>query len=385
MGFDPDAYLRSGSSVSSSFDPDAYLGIEKKKPTYAEALKLVPKMLPVALEDTVKRIGPSTLPILGGAAGAPFGLAAPGAALGQFAKNAINTVANPQEVPKTPLGNFADVVGAGIMQEPKILKAIPGVSQVADKVGSVVGNSMSKVGTGIAKLMEATTGGKANQFIQAAKQGLSTYGAPTMEKAQQIFGEAAESAGAGGRPPLKQVIDPALQTARKVALDIGGKLEKGADISAGEALQARQAIDRIYNATNLRDRATRGHLAELRTAFDGVMTGKSGALKEASTLYRKAIVKDTLLNPFKITKQGQISAVAPMVATLAASAGLGSGHKEGTGIGALGYLAASSPLMAGLAATTGGSATRGLMKLGENPAIRQALLQTLEKITRNKK
>lgn len=206
-----------------------------------------------------------------------------------------------------------------------------------------------------------------------------------MEEASNIFGKAMESAGISGKPPLRQVIDPQLSTARKIALQVGEKLEKGVDIGAGEALQARQAIDRIYNATPMIDRATRGHLADLRTSFDDVISGKSGALKEASTLYRKAIVKSNLLNPFRITKQGQMSAVAPMVATLAASMGAGSGHKTESGLGAMGYLAASSPLIAGLGATAGGSAVRGLMKLGENPATRQVLLGVLQKLMQKKK
>ncbi len=69
-----------------------------------------------------------------------------------------------------------------------------------------------------------------------------------------------------------------------------------------------------------------------------------------------------------------------MVATLAASAGVGSGHRGEAGLGGLGYLAASSPLMAGLAATTGGSAFKGLNAIASNPAARQALFQVLQRI-----
>lgn len=338
---------------------------------------------PKNLYNTYGQSLPQRGAIIGGSVGGTPG-AALGGGLGQIAKNMMGIGAGDPNAPTTPWAAAVPAMGqtfaAGLMQEPKMLEAIPGVSQV----NQMVSKAGSKFSGGLAKLGEAFTGAKAKTLEQAAKQGLSTYAAPSLEKAGEIFGKAAESVGVGGRPPLKQVIDPALQTARKVALDVGDKLEKGLDIGAGEALHARQAIDRIYNATSLLDRSTRGHLADLRTAFDDVIAGKSGALKEASTLYRKAIVKDTLLNPFKITKQGQYSAVAPMVATLAASAGMGSGHKAGSGMGALGYLAASSPMMAGLGATAGGSAVRGLQTLGQDPAVRQALMGVLQKLMAKK-
>lgn len=333
------------------------------------------------MSPKVQRMTASALPVVGGIAGAPFGLGAPGAAAGEFARQAVNTVINPEANPQTPLGMFASTVGAGIAQEPKILNAIPGVS----RFGNMAGNLASKAGKNLAKFGEALTGAKAKDLEQAARQGLSTYGAPNMEEAQTIFGKAMESAGIPGKPPLKQIIDPQLSTARKIALQVGDKLEKGVDIGAGEALQGRQAIDRIYNATPLVDRATRGNLADLRTAFDNVIAGKSGALKEASTLYRQAIVKSNLLNPFRITKQGQMSAVAPMVATLAASAGVGSGHKGQAGLGGVGYLAASSPALAGAIATSGGSAVNAFGSLASRPEVRQVLLQALAQAMQKRK
>lgn len=387
MDFNPDAYLNG--STSGGFNPDAYLGItppEKSlKDKAIEAIKnksidfATDVAGPKNLYNTYGQSLPTRGAIIGGTVGGGLG-AALGGGLGQIAKNMMGIGVGDPNAPTTASGAAIPAMGqalaAGVLQEPKVLNAIPGVPQI----NQAISNVGSKVGGGIAKLIGAVTGLKPKDLEQTARQGISTYAAPNMEEAKNIFGKAAESAGAGGRPPLNQVIDPALQTARKIAIDVGEKLEKGTEISAGEALQARQAIDRIYNATSLLDRSTRGHLADLRTAFDDVMANKSGALKEASTIYRKAIVRDAILNPFKITKQGQISAVAPMVATLAASAGLGSGHKAESGLGALGYLAASSPMVSGLGATAGGSAARGLMQLGQEPAIRQALLGVLQKI-----
>lgn len=384
LDFNPDAYLADG-STSGGFDPDAYLGIKKQPPINVKEELAKAAMGPLFSNTLFGRVvaNPAkaqkqfgaALPILGGMLAGPAG-----AALGETANVAAGTALGNPQTPSTPLGIGADVIGAGVMQEPKILKAIPGVSQVGEMASNMLSKTGKSIGTGAAKFAEALTGTKAKDLEQGARQGIATYLDPSIEKAGKVFGKAMEDAGIPGKPPLRQIIDPQLSTARKVALRVGDKLEKGLDIGAGEALQARQAIDRIYNATSLVDRATRGQLAELRTAFDDVIAGKSGALKEASTLYRKAIVKSNLLNPFRITKQGQMSAVAPMVATLAASAGMGSGHKEGAGLGGLGYLAASSPAVAGAIATGGGSLARTGFALAERPEVRQVLFQLLQQL-----
>lgn len=332
---------------------------------------------------------PSRGAIIGGSvAGVPG--AAIGGGAGQIAKNLMGlSVGDPNE-PKTAMGAavpaMQEAATAGLFQEPKILNQIPGVEQASE----FVGKGVSKIGPGLAKLAQSVTGAKANILEQGAKQGLSTYGAVSMEKAQQIFGKALQAEGVAAKRPLEQIIDPQLANARDVALNAGKKFEEfmhgsGIPPTAEELLRGRQAVDRIYNATSPLDRSTRGDLADLRTGFDNMLSTVSGKLGDASRTYRKAIVKDTLLTPFKITKQGQYSAVAPMIATLAASAGIGSGHKKESGLAGLGYLAASSPLVAGLGATAGGSAVRGLMQLGQDPAIRQALLGVLQKMMAKKK
>jgi hypothetical protein len=394
LAFDPDAYLNEGKNPS-GFDPDAYLGIAPAQVPFTDKLKQ-------AAIDSVKRIASSSAegakqvatmspqvqkmtanaaPVLGGIAGMPFGLGAPGAAAGEFVKNAANTVLDPASVPKTPLGNFASTVGAGVAQEPKILGAIPGVSQVGEMAGNLAGKIAGKVGTGAAKFAEALTGAKANVLEQGARQGLSTYAAPSLPKAQEIFGQALGPEGQSAvRQGASEAFDPSLGKARALATEIGTKLEQGKPISAIEALQARQATDRVISATPITDKLSRNALYGWRNQFDNELSSQSGPLADASRTYRQAIVKDTLLNPLKITKQGQISQVAPMVATLAASAGAGSGHRRGAGMGGLGYLAASSPALAGLAATTGGSVAQGLNAIAKNPAARQVLYQVLQRL-----
>lgn len=328
---------------------------------------------------TMTRMAGPGLPIVGGMAGlmspVPGGAAA-GAMMGEGIHQSMASAFAPETGAKTIPGQLASIAATGVMQEPKILNEIPGVS----KVGQMAGNMMSKIGKGAAKFGEALTGAKAKDLEQAAKQGLSTYGAPSMEKAQGIFGAAMEKAGISAKPPIEHIIDPQLQTARETAIHVGTMLDEGIPLTAQEALLGRQAVDRIYTATSVLDRSTRGHLADLRTMMDKELSEASGPLKEASTTYRKAIVKSNLLTPFKMTKQGQMSAVAPMVATLAASAGVGSGNKGKSGLGALGYLAASSPAIAGAIATSGGSGAQVINAIAQNPAARQALLQVLQRI-----
>lgn len=310
------------------------------------------------------------LPIAGGTLAGPAGAIA-----GEAARQFLGAAVAPETVPETALGRAASMLGAGVAQAPMVFPGVPQAAKAIKATGSKVGNVLAKMG-------EALTGAKAQDLKQAAKQGVSTYAAPSMEKAQKIFGQALEKEGISGKAPLRQIIDPQLTTARKVALKVGEKLEKGAELTAKEALNGRQALDRIYAATPIADRGTRRNILELRNSFDDILSNKSGALAEASKIYRKALVKSSILNPFRITKQGQYSAVAPMVATLAASS-LGAGGDKEKGIGGgLGYLLASSPAVAGALATGGGSAFNTAKALASRPEVRQAILQLIQKTQR---
>jgi len=325
--------------------------------------------------EVVKRpIVQAGLPIIGGVVGGPAGAVA-----GEAARQFLGSAVAPETVPETALGRAASMATAGIAQEPKVLNAIPGVPQVA----GLMKNLASKAGTNLAKFGEALTGAKAQDLKQAARQGLSTYAAPSLEDAQKIFGEALKKEGVDMTPTLKQTFDPQLTSARKIALDVGSKIEQGIPVGAEEILKARQAADRIYSATPIIDRTGRKAILDWRNKFDDLLSNQAKGLKDASDTYRKALVKSNILNPFRITKQGQMSAVAPMIATLAASAGLGSGHKGESGLGALGYLGASSPAVAGGIATAGGSALNALNTIGGNPVARQVLLQVLQRIKAN--
>ncbi len=316
---------------------------------------------------TMQRVGGPALPIVGGMAGGPIGAAA-----GEFARQVTGTAFAPDTVPATGLGRAASVMTAGVLQEPKMLNAIPGVPQVSE----MMGNLASKAGKGLARASETLSGVPRNVITQAAEQGVSSYGAPSLPKASEVFGEALGPKGrAAMKIPAGEAFDPALGRARDLASEIGAKLEKGDSLSALDALKARQATDRIISATPITDKLTRKSLFDWRSKFDDALASQSDKLKDASTLYRQALVKDKILNLTRMNKSGEPSAFLPMLV----------GHgMMGRGIeGGLGMLTGTSPLMHGLAATVGGDTFRAINSIAQNPQARQVLLQVLQKLTQN--
>src|SRR5258708_371642 len=308
----------------------------------------------------------------------------PGAILGGAGGEAARQLLGRAMGEQTPQTSMAAAKDIGI--EGAISGATEGgtrlLGMAARPLAEPFGNMMSRVGKTGAELTEAVTGLKVPDVMQAARQGVKTYLAPGMGKAQEIFGGALEKAGIKSRPPLNQILDPQLGVARKIALEVGSKLEKGGQISAEEALRARQATDRIIAGTPIKDRATRGSLMELRNTFDEALSSRSGSLKDASVKYRQAIVKRNLLNPMRITKQGQMSAVAPLLASTVGST-VGVSRKspgEGFGAGAL-TMAAGSPLLWGAGITAGADVTRAATA----PLSRRALIQlAIRKLIRDK-
>lgn len=330
-------------------------------------------------ENLYKKYGeslPTRGAIMGGSMGGVPG-AAMGGGLGQIAKNMMGLATGDPNAPKTPvaaaLPAMGQALGAGVMEEPKMLNAVPGVPKVA----GMVSNLASKTLRGLAKLGQTASGVKADTLTQAAKQGISTYGAESMPKAQAIF---ADALGPQGRKameqPAKEAFDPVLSKARSVATGIGTMIEKGKAVSAIQALKARQATDRIISATPVTDKVARNALYKWRNQFDNELSSQSGKLADASRTYRKAIVKDTILSPTRLNKSGEPSAFLPM---LIGHGMMGKGIESG-----LGMLTGTSPAVWGAGATVGGSTARGLQKLGENPEVRQVLMGVLQKLMQKK-
>lgn len=337
--------------------------------SFSNMVKIVPKMAEAAIQDTAQRWGPSTLPILGGAAGAPFGLAAPGAALGQFAKNAVDTVVNPDEAPKTALGNFASVVGAGVAQEPKMLNVIPGVPEAKE----MASKALSKTGRGIAKGMQAFSGGKAGDFIEAAKKGYATYAAPSMEKAKSLFADALKGTpGETVVPTIKERMESAISSeptqANEYLMDMAKRLDNGELIDARQALKAKQSLDTVIERVPFTEKTRRAALFDLKATFDDILSNQSGKLKTASDTYRGAVLKDNMTKFLPVNKNGEYSRLVPILSEV------------GNTVKAL----ATSPLTLGALATTGGEIGQGITKFSQVPEIRQALMQILQKITAGK-
>ncbi len=304
----------------------------------------------------------ANLPVLGAILGG-----GPGAALGETAKEAINVAKG--DYKPTPGQTFGNVFGQGMAAGILDTKGFMGSKTVPSLLGKVRGpggqEAISYVGKGLARAGQQFSGAKKDILTQATKQGYATYGAPSMESAQETFGKAIGPEGqAALEQPATDAFDPTLGKARATAVDIGTKLEaflkgSGEPPTALEALQARQATDRIISATPVTDKTARTTLYGWRSKFDSLMTSQSGKLADASTQYRQAIVKDTLLNPTRITKSGEPSAFLPMV--------LGAGGRGVEGIA--GMLTGTSPMAWGLGATTLGQ----ISKTG-GPAAKRAII-----------
>ena len=384
---------------------------------------------------TMQRVGGPALPIVGGAIGGPVGAAA-----GEFARQATGTAFAPETVAETGLGRAASVITAGIAQQPKILGAIPGASKVGEMATKLVSKAVSKTGSGLAKVAQAFSGGKAGDFIETAKKGGSTYLAPSKQEAGKMMERAIERLpkemefippenvpvpktvyGDESKPLLNQfgatikkpippdppwkgpfpvkssiketvqsAITPEAASGNKYLLDLAERLDGGELVTAKQALKAKQSLDDVIDTVPIWQTKRRAKLFDLKSTFDDVLTSQSGELKKASNAYRAAILKDNMTKFLPVNKHGEYSRLAPMLAGLASSLGGGAGGhyggaKEGV-LGALtpiaGMVALSPGMLGGAAAGIGGTA-RGLNAIANNPAARQVLLQLYQKLKNN--
>jgi hypothetical protein len=332
---------------------------------------------------TMQRLGGPLLPIAGGAVGGPIGAAA-----GEAARQLTGTALAPDTVPQTALGSAANVIGAGIAQDPKILAGIPGVGPVAE----MAANLASKTGKGLAKAAQALSGGKAGDFIEAAKKGLRTYAAPSKQEAGQMMQAALEKLPGERVAPtmvetVESAITPEASSGSRFLSDVAKRIDGGELIDARQALKAKQALDDVIDTVPVWQTKRRAKLFDLKKTFDDVLSSQAGDLKDASNEYRAASLKDNLTKPFPVNKHGEYSRLAGMLSTLGGSvAGSVAGHEGGSKAGAAGALAplatavALSPMSLGAAATTAGQ----FGKLAANPQVRQALFQALQKIMQSR-
>ncbi len=325
--------------------------------------RLAPNLTPEKMSPYLPEAGT----VIGGAFAGPLGSAA-GAGLGQIGKRMADLAYG-----RVDPGEATNPLSEAIA--PMAQTAVGGLPDVSGVVKAGTRTLSQAVGKGLAKAGQSFSGAKADMLEQAAKQGYSTYTAPSMKRASEIFSEAI---GPEGKAALKtsaaEVYDPALGQARSFAAEMAERVEKGETITAIEALKAKQATDRVISSTPFWDRTKRGDLYDWKTKFDGIMASQNGPLKEASNTYRQAIVKNELTKPLPVNKHGEYSRLAPMLASVAGGVGgVGSQDVKGGALGTLGYLGATSPLAMGAVATTIGAI---------NPAVRRAAMAAfIDKIT----
>lgn len=331
------------------------------------------------------------LPIAGGALGG-----FPGAAGGEAVRQMLGTAFAPETVPRTTLGRAASMLGAGVAQDPKVLNAIPGVPQVSEMVGNLASKAGAKAGGAMSKISQVFSGGKAQDFKETAKKGVSMYGAPSKQEAGAAMGAAIEKLpGESIKPTMAETIQnavsPESSTGNAYLVDIGKRIDDGELITARQALKAKQSLDAVIDTVPIWQAKRRGALFDLKRTFDEVLSGQSGELKQASNDYRAAALKDNMTKFLPVNKHGEYSRLAGMLSTLGGSVG-GSigGHEGGAKGGLIGGLApiaaavALSPGSFGGAAALGGSGARAINSIAQNPAARQVLLQVLQRLTQNK-
>lgn len=291
---------------------------------------------------------------VGTALGGPLGGAA-GAGLGQIGSRMVDIAkGSPVQSPgKEAIGPMAQTFAAGIPEVSGIFR--PGTSTLAQKIGQ-----------GLDRTGQTLSGVKKGTLPQVTKEGFNIYKAPSLPKAQELFGMAL---GPEGQTAMKQTaseaFDPVLSQSRQTATEIGTKIEQGQPVTAIDALKARQATDDIISSTSPTDKNKLNALYKWRGKFDDVMTSQSGPLKGASNLYRRALVKDQIMSPTRITKSGRPSAFLPMV--------LGAGGRGLSGI--LSTLAGTSPAAWGLGAATLGSINPMVAKSGLAALIQRMIQQ----------
>jgi len=324
---------------------------------FGELAKFVGGTLPqVQLGKSIARNPQMALPIagtaLGGMLGGPPGMAA-GAGLGQIGSRMIDIKrGSPVGTPfQESLGPMAQTAMGGLPEVLGFMKAGP--TTLAQKIGQQLG-----------KTGEFFTGLKKGDLGNVSKEGFNIYKAPSLPKAQKIFGMALGPEGnAAMKQTASEAFDSALGKARQTAVEIGTKIENGEPVTAIEALKARQATDRVISATPETDKVARDALYKWRSTFDDQMTSQSGKLKAASTMYRRSLLKDRIMNPTRITKSGRPSAFLPMV--------LGAGGR-GLG-GAMAGLSGTSPMLWGAGSATLGSMNPTMVQSAVAGAIQKML------------
>lgn len=329
---------------------------------------------------TMQKVAGPALPILGGIVGN-----APGAALGELARQATGTALAPETVPETALGRFASVATAGIAQEPKILNAIPGVPKVVD----LAKRAGSSVGGGLARLGEAASGVPKREIERLFKSPGQVFRLGSKEKAGEAIGKA--KALAGVNPGVTD--DIATMTADNVskATNVSGTGAKALeDIAIANSNKALPSVEKIGDAlkhidkeikTGLRAGTDTSELQNIQKHLNSLLEEAAPSVQSARKNFAPLALRDRFLQLLPKNKDGSLSKanlfyLNSLFGGIGYAAGGNKGAAEGIGLGML----ARAPLTTGLATVGAG----GLNAIAQNPQARQVLLQVLQRLTQGK-
>jgi hypothetical protein len=309
------------------------------------------------------------LPAEGAIAGTAFapGLGtAIGAGIGQIGRNMAQIAEGQPNVPTAPWDAAkAAMIQSGVnaLPETSLVEGAPTLAEAAINAGKRIGGNVAK---GLSKIGSVLSGAKPQDLMQAYDQGLSTYAAPSIQKAGQIFSDTAKAEGINTNLPTNVAYSPQLSEARQMATDIVTKMKSGTPLTAQEALQGRQAVDYVIGSTPPKAKGVIAQMMQDRSDLNDALASASEPMSNASSIYRQAKVKSNLMQPLRVNKSGNMGSFEPILAMLA-SAGTHSILPAAAAVG-------TSPLAIGGMASTVGSMGNLVSSLMQNPITRQAFM-----------
>lgn len=400
---------RRGASQKEGLDYKSVIG---KAMTAANPVEMTKKFFqtdPAAMQ----RNAGGALPIMGGFAAGPAG-----AAGGEFLRQMTGTALAPESVPQTAMGRAGSVMESGILQEPSVLRGVPGVNKALSGAEALA----KPLGSGLSKLGETMTGVPKRQFQRLWKDPTALFIPKTLGQAGKEFGSTLEKEGISTAPNAAEINDPQLAVARKnvkgffdrlkngvktgidipylKGTEVPGEMKNAIEIkttgnvepfglnkkaslaeaplptvkpevvtkefvgkykpSAGDVLKARRGTDRIIAGTPWKDKEGLHNLYKQRGELNEMFENASGPGSDASKKYARSALASNFRKLLPETQTGKISYVKSILAPLAMRAA-----------------ALGSPALAGLM-TSGASLTS--KAIASSPVLRQAIMQAIQRI-----
>ena len=310
---------------------------------------------------------------LGGPAGSVGGAALGGAGGESYRQLLARGMGLP--VPETSLEAAKDIGVEG------------GIQGVSEGVGRGVGQGLKllapPVGRGLSSFGELLTKVPRRQFPRLFKDPSALF--KGTRKAGKALEETLQKEGIDLTPTVKEVIDPQLGQARKIAREVASKFKQGGQLTAEEAIRAKRALDRIIAGTSPKDKETIRNLVSLKSEINDALMAVSGPAGEASRQYARASLGGSFRNllPQNVSARAQLARLGGFL--LPATVGFGSGS-----IGAAAGMAGiQSPILAGgLTAGAGAASKFATSPLGRrsivNPLVNALIQRKLNRESKTK-